>query len=373
MRVPLDEPAWWYRERAGVVAACLAPVAALYGRIAEARYARATPYRSRLPVLCVGNLTAGGTGKTPLVLHLCRHLAAAGLSPAVLTRGYGGRRAGPHWVGAGDGARDVGDEALLLARIAPTLVARDRGAGARAIEAAAADVIVMDDGLQNPQLGKDLTLAVVDGSRGLGNGRVLPAGPLRAPLGFQLALVDALVVNAADPEAGAATAELLSRRFDGPILRCTTSVAGDAAWLKGQRVVAWAGIGAPQRFFAMLRRLGAEVAAAVAFRDHEVPGTAAARRLLALAEAQGALLVSTEKDLARLEGAAGILADLAAATRPLADRAASSPSPTPSAWRPSSPAPSRAGAGRMDQSIPPAPGRFRRHSARGRTVTTAER
>lgn len=316
--MPLDEPAWWYRERAGFVAQCLAPVAALYGRIAEARYARATPYRSRLPVLCIGNLTAGGTGKTPLVLHLCRHLAAAGLSPAVLTRGYGGRQAGPHWVGAGDTARDVGDEALLIARSAPTLVARDRGAGASAIEAAAeADIIVMDDGLQNPQLGKDLTLAVVDGSRGLGNGRVLPAGPLRAPLGFQLALVDALVVNAADPEAGAATAERLSRRFDGPVLWCATSVAGDAAWLKGQRVVAWAGIGAPQRFFAMLRSLGAEIAAAVAFRDHEVPGTAAARRLLALADADRAVLVSTEKDLARLTGAAGILAELAAATRPL--------------------------------------------------------
>jgi tetraacyldisaccharide 4'-kinase len=317
LRVPLDEPAWWYRQRAGVAALCLAPVAALYGRIAEARYARATPYRSRLPVLCVGNLTAGGTGKTPLVLYLCRHLAAAGLRPAVLTRGYGGRRAGPHWVGGGDGAADVGDEALLIAPSAPTLVARDRGAGARAIEATAADVIVMDDGLQNPGLGKDLSLAAVDGGRGLGNGRVLPAGPLRAPLGFQLGLVDAVVVNAADPEAGARTAELLRRRFDGPVLRCATSPAGDAAWLEGQRVVAWAGIGSPQRFFAMLGRLGGEVAAAVAFRDHEVPGTAAARRLLALAEAQSAVLVSTEKDLARLTGAGGILAELAAATRPL--------------------------------------------------------
>src|SRR5262249_54540500 len=102
LRVPLDEPAWWYRDRPGVIAACLAPAAALYGRIAAARYARATPYRSRLPVLCVGNLTSGGTGKTPLVLHLCRHLAAAGRRPAVLTRGYGGRHAGPHWVGGAD-------------------------------------------------------------------------------------------------------------------------------------------------------------------------------------------------------------------------------------------------------------------------------
>ena len=294
MRVPLDEPAWWYRDRPGAIAACLAPVAALYGRLAVARYARVAPWRSRLPVLCVGNLVAGGTGKTPLVIHLCRHLAGVGLRPAVLTRGYGGRQTGPHWVGAGDSAADVGDEALLLARSAPTLVCRE-----------------------NPQLAKTLTLAVVDGSRGLGNGRVLPAGPLRAPLAFQLGLADALVVNAADPMAGAATAASLRQRFDGPVLGCTTKVAGDAAWLVGQRVVAWAGIGAPQRFFAMLRGLGAEVAAAVALRDHEVPGAADARRLLALAQAHHAALVSTEKDLARLAGAAGILADLAAASRPL--------------------------------------------------------
>jgi tetraacyldisaccharide 4'-kinase len=317
LRVPLDEPAWWYRDRPGVIAACLAPAAALYGRIAAARYARATPYRSRLPVLCVGNLTSGGTGKTPLVLHLCRHLAAAGRRPAVLTRGYGGRHAGPHWVGGADTAADVGDEALLLAPCAATLVSRDRAAGARAIEAAGGGVIVMDDGLQNPQLAKDLTLAVVDGTRGLGNGRVLPAGPLRAPLDFQLALVDAIVVNADDPEAGASTARFLQHRFDGPVLRCTTTVAGDAAWLQGQHVVAWAGIGAPQRFFALLERLGAEVAGTVALRDHQLPGTEQARFLLALADAQGALLISTEKDLARLKGAAGALADLAAATRPL--------------------------------------------------------
>lgn len=318
--MPLDEPAWWYRRDAGgIPAACLAPLAALYGRIAEARYRRIAPYRSRLRVLCVGNLTAGGTGKTPLVLHLCRRLATAAVRPAVLTRGYGGRRPGPHWVRPGDTARDVGDEALLLARDAPTLVCRDRAAGARAIETAPADVIVMDDGLQNPQLAKDLALAVIDANRGLGNGRVLPAGPLRAPLDFQLGLVDALVVNALEKDAGtaAATAGLLRQRFDRPVLSCTTNVAGDAGWLEGRRIVAWAGIGAPQRFFSLLRALGAELAGTVAFRDHQTPGAADARRLLALAKAQDALLVSTEKDLARLAGAAGVLAELAAATRAL--------------------------------------------------------
>jgi tetraacyldisaccharide 4'-kinase len=304
------------------VSACLWPLAALYGWVARTRYARVAPYRSRLPVICVGNMTAGGTGKTPLTLHLCERLRASGLHPAVLTRGYGGRLAGPHWVIEADDADTVGDEALLLAGAAPTLVARDRAAGARAMERAAetgrtADVIVMDDGLQNPQLAKSLTLAVVDGTRGLGNGRVMPAGPLRAPLAFQLGLVDAIVVNAPAPEDGADVTERLRQRFDGPVLRCATVVAGDAAWLQGRRAIAWAGIGAPQRFFTMLRKLGAEPVDTVSFGDHQRLSEADARRLLALAQQHGATLVSTAKDMARLEGASGALADLSAATRVL--------------------------------------------------------
>ena len=331
----IDEPSWWYGAApdadlgimASVMAGCLSPLAALYGWAACRRYARVAPYRSRLPVVCVGNLTAGGTGKTPLTLHLCGLLQAGGRHPAVLTRGYGGRLAGPHWVAEGDGADAVGDEALLLVRAAPTLVARDRAAGARVIEGAigsgqepgavAANVIVMDDGLQNPQLAKSLTLAVVDGTRGLGNGRVIPAGPLRAPLAFQLALIDAIVVNAPTADAGAAVADGLRQHFRGPVLRCATVVAGDAGWLGGRRVVAWAGIGAPQRFFAMLRRLGAEVVDTIAFGDHQRLVETDAQRLLALATRQAATLVSTAKDMARLKGATGALAELATATRVL--------------------------------------------------------
>jgi tetraacyldisaccharide 4'-kinase len=300
LRLRLDEPPWWYGEGPGIAAA-LAPLAAVYGWAARRRFTRTRPYCARLPVVCVGNLTAGGTGKTPLTLDLCGRLRAAGRRPA------------------------------LLARAAPTMVSRDRAAGARAIEgaieaavdagAAAADVIVMDDGLQNPQLAKDLTLAVVDGRRGLGNGRVLPAGPLRAPLAFQLGLVDALIVNApaaaADGATGAAVAEGLRRHFAGPILRCATVVDGDAAWLQDRRVVAWAGIGAPQRFFEMLRALGAECVETVAFGDHERLGQADAQRLLALAARQGATLLTTAKDMARLTGATADLAALAAATRVL--------------------------------------------------------
>lgn len=317
--MPLDEPAWWYGERARGIETCLAPFGALYGWAARSRYARAAPYRARLPVLCAGNFTVGGTGKTPLVIHLCERLRAASREPVALSRGYGGRHTQPHWVGAGDTAADVGDEALLLARAAPTLVARDRSAGARVIEAkpGTAGVIVMDDGLQNPQLAKDLTIAVVDGGRGLGNGAVIPAGPLRAPLEFQLELTDAIIVNEATAGAGNGVAEWLRHRFNGPVLRAATVAAGECGWLKAQRIVAWAGIGAPQRFFAMLGELGAELAETIPFRDHQRLAQADAERLLALARRHDAMLVSTEKDLARLQGVTGTLGELAAATRAL--------------------------------------------------------
>ena len=315
--MPLDEPAWWYRDNAGGMAAYLAPLASIYGWAAATRYARTQPYRSRLPVICAGNFTAGGTGKTPLVLHLCERLRASGQHPVALTRGYGGRQTGPHRVSDADTADDVGDEALLLARTAPTLIARDRGAGARAAEAmpGPASVVVMDDGLQNPSLAKDLAIAMVDGSRGLGNGLVIPAGPLRAPLDFQLGLVDVIVVNGAGT--GDHLAERLRHRFKGAVLRSSTVVAGDATWLQGQRVVAWAGIGSPQRFIATLETQGAEVVERVFFRDHQRLRQADAERLLALAHWLQARLVSTEKDLARLKGATGKLAALAAATRAL--------------------------------------------------------
>ena len=315
--MPLDEPSWWYGDRRSAIAACLAPVASLYGWAAVRRFkSGGEPYHSRLPVICVGNLTAGGTGKTPLVLHLCEHLRAMGRQPIALTRGYGGRHVGPHWVSESDTADDVGDEALLLARAAPTIVARDRAEGARAAEARFGRdaALVMDDGLQNPSLAKDLTIAVVDGNRALGNGRVMPAGPLRAPLAFQLALAQAIVVNggASDDAAG-----WLRQGFAGPVLRTTAVPDGSTDWLRGRRLVAWAGIGSPQRFFGLLDDRGAELVQCVAFRDHQRLTQADAARLLDLSRALGADLVSTEKDMARLSGCEGTLAELAAATKSL--------------------------------------------------------
>jgi tetraacyldisaccharide 4'-kinase len=323
--VRLDEPSWWYPQTTSRIATLLQPLGALYGWAAAARYFRATPYRSRLPIICIGNFTAGGTGKTPLAIYLCERLKAAGHEPAALTRGYGGRLSGPYWVnGRSDVARDVGDEALLLAKAAPTLVARDRRIGAHAIEIAPhpVTVVVMDDGLQNPALVKDLTIAVVDGGRGFGNGLVMPAGPLRAALEFQLELTDAIIVNESAATADSSVTAWLRHRFAGPVLRASVVPAGSTDWLKGARVVAWAGIGAPQRFFATLRALGADIVESVAFRDHQWLGEDDARRLLDLARRHSAAPVTTAKDMARLASVDGLCGELREATRVLPVRLA---------------------------------------------------
>jgi tetraacyldisaccharide 4'-kinase len=318
--VRLEQPSWWYLAPPSTIAQCLRPAAALYGRAAELRYRRRQAYRSSLPVVCIGNFTVGGTGKTPLVMHICEQLTAAGHRPAALTRGYGGRLAGPHWVdGLHDLADDVGDEALLIANVVPTLVARDRCQGARAIESGpqAPNIIVMDDGLQNAALRKDLAIAVVDGVRGIGNGLVLPAGPLRAPWAFQLELADAIIVNEPVAAADNSVVQWLRQTFHGPVLRSTTLAAEDTQWLQDRRVVAWAGIGAPQRFFELLQRSGAVVVDRVALGDHHKPSAATAERLVALSQRHDATLVTTQKDLARLGGTTGPCQRLAETSRVL--------------------------------------------------------
>ena len=307
----LDEPSWWYRSEPSALARALRPLSAVYGWAARRRMRRATPYRSKLPVICVGNLVAGGTGKTPLTIVIASALIRTGERPAILTRGYGGRSPGPRWVDpTTDCAADVGDEALLLAEHAPTLVARDRVAGAAEIETAktAYSVIVMDDGLQNPSLAKDLRIAVVDARRGIGNGEVIPAGPLRAPLAFQLDAVDAVLVNHPPAAANAPASEItawLKQNFHGPVLEARTRPEEDTDWVAAQRVVAFAGIANPQRFFNLLQSLGAEIAATVTLPDHHAFAERDAERILALARDHDALPVTTEKDRVRLWGVSG--------------------------------------------------------------------
>ncbi len=312
----LDEPGWWYgtgaEARPGlgarVLAPLLRPLARLYGHVVETRFRRRQPYRSRYPVICVGNFVAGGTGKTPLALEIALLIIARGGAPVFLTRGYGGHERGPVWVRDGaNAAWRFGDEPLLLARVAPTLVARDRKAGVHMIEESGRDctAVIMDDGLQNPALVKDLSIAVMDGMRGLGNGEVIPAGPLRAPIAFQLGLVDAIVVREPPLVPGEDAPGILAdlrRRFHGPVLAVRAVPDGDTAWLTGAPLVAFAGIANPARFFTLLESVGARVVGHVAFPDHHVLTRGDAEHLLALAETQGAHLVTTEKDWVRLEG-----------------------------------------------------------------------
>jgi tetraacyldisaccharide 4'-kinase len=297
-------PSFWWRS-AGIAAALMAPFAAAYGRIAAARLAR-PGVAPGVPVLCIGNLTVGGAGKTPTALAAARLLAAAGERPVFLSRGYGGRLAGPVRVDPQrHGATDVGDEPLLLARAAPTIIARERVAGARAAIAAGATVIVMDDGFQNPSLRKDATLLVIDGRRGIGNGRVLPAGPLRAPLAPQLARADAILVIGAPSGAAAVVAAARGRGLKTFHGRLTPDPAAVIA-LRGRKVLAFAGIGDPDKFFATLAEAGIEAPVRRAFSDHHGYAPEEAAGMAADAARHGLLPLTTEKDFVRLPGALAV-------------------------------------------------------------------
>jgi tetraacyldisaccharide 4'-kinase len=285
-------PAFWYRP-AGPLARLLSPLGAAYGAGGALRQRRARPRRAPSPVVCVGNLVAGGAGKTPVAIALALALDARGWQPAFLTRGHGGSRRGPYWVDAmRDSASEVGDEPLLLARHARCLLSRDRAAGAAAL--AGSGIIVMDDGHQNPSLVKDLSLVVVDGAVGFGNGFLIPAGPLRETVERGLARADALVILG-DDRTGAA------RRAPGiPVLHADLRPGDDAVDLLGRRVLAFAGIGRPEKFFDTVRAVGAEIVAALPFADHHAYTEAEIRRIAADAEAAGAVPLTTEKDAVRL-------------------------------------------------------------------------
>ena len=293
----MREPAFWWR-KAGLASSLLAPAAACYGAVAARRMTRQGA-RAGVPVLCVGNFTLGGAGKTPAAMMLAKMLQAAGERPFCLSRGYGGSLAGPKAVDAHvDTAAQVGDEALLLAQAAPTVVARDRVAGAQAARADGASIIIMDDGLQNASLVKDFTLAVVDGRRGIGNARVFPAGPLRAPLATQLARTDALlVVGGGDGARDVVAAPQL------PVfhVRLEPDPAAVAS-LHGRNVFAFAGIGDPEKFFASAAAAGIAVAERRTYADHHRFTAEEAAELIMQAEHGGLALLTTEKDRARMVG-----------------------------------------------------------------------
>lgn len=285
-------PAFW--ERDGGLATILSPLEGLTRALTARRVAR-PGWRANVPVVCCGNVTVGGTGKTTLVLDLAARLTGMGVAVHVLLRGYGGAAKGVHRVGTGDTAAVVGDEALLLAEVAPTWTGADRAASARAAIAAGARALLMDDGLQNPTLEKDLSLLVIDGASGFGNGRLLPAGPLREPLAAAASRCQAAVLIGAD-----ATGALSRLPAGMAVWRADLVQDAAIASLRGRRVLAFAGIGRPAKFFDPLAAAGAVVVERLPFADHHPYSAAEQQGVLARAKELAALAVTTPKDAVRL-------------------------------------------------------------------------
>ena len=310
----MREPRFWHGPPS-LKSSLLTPLAALYGAIAARRMQRGG-LDAGVPVICIGNYHVGGAGKTPTVLALAKLLRELDETPVVLSRGYGGRLRGPVRADpARHAAADVGDEPLMLAATLPVVVSRQRAEGVPLARSLGASVILMDDGFQNPSVAKDASLIVIDASRGLGNGQVFPAGPLRAPLKPQLARTDALIIVGNGTAAEAVAAGIAAQ--DKPVLHAHL-VPDEASVnsLRGRRVLAFAGIGDPEKFFATLHATGIEATLRRGFGDHHRYSIAEARVLLRDAATSGLQLLTTEKDFARLQDDVAV-ADLARRVRTL--------------------------------------------------------
>jgi tetraacyldisaccharide 4'-kinase len=304
----MKAPRFWWRDRRTAAATLLAPLAGIYGSYAGWRMLRSPNYRAPVPVICVGSFTVGGDGKTPAAIAAGTVAVELGHRPGFLTRGYRAAAAGPLLVDLlRDDSHTTGDEPRLLAALGPTVISPDRPAGARLLAETGVNIIIMDDGFQNPHLAKDLSVVVADGEAGLGNRMVTPAGPLRAPLAVQLRQADALLLIGE----GTAAADI-ARMATGagvPLLRARLVPDTPEKW-DGKAVHAFAGIGRPEKFFASLERAGARLVQRTAFPDHHFFTEEEARTLLSQADAAGATLVTTAKDHARLRDEAGALGQL---------------------------------------------------------------
>jgi tetraacyldisaccharide 4'-kinase len=290
-------PAFWSVDDRSLWPIIFSPLAQIYGLGQRIRRLISRPVKIGKPVICIGNLIAGGAGKTPTALAICRLLQQRGMNVQFLSRGYGGRLKGPVRVDSAIHTHlDVGDEPLILAQIAPCWISHDRVAGAKAAENDGADVILMDDGFQNPHLFKNLSLLVVDTGFGFGNGKLMPAGPLREPVNIGLRRAGAtILIGKAENFPGS---DLIDRRK--PVLRGLLIPTDQALKLAGEKVVAFAGIGRPQKFFDSLVEAGCEVAKGIEFPDHYQYNDEDFIDLVDQAATMSAKLVTTRKDYVRL-------------------------------------------------------------------------
>lgn len=291
----IRRPDFWNKKVS--LALVLLPLSLIWWLGSSLRHICARPYHAKLPVICIGNLSVGGTGKTPTAILVAQMLKQAGWHPALLTRGYGGTESGPCWIDiTKHTAVDVGDEPLLLSRHIPVCVSKHRADGARFIEAEEDyDVIVMDDGLQNPSLYKDIAIGVFDGGVGIGNGWLLPAGPMREPFVSGIKKLDVILINGADQTNIRSFMPIETPVFTASIIPDESNVL-----TKASRYVAFAGIGRPERFFQTLENMGAEMIAQHAYPDHHPFTEAELIDLSRIAYDQNAVLITTEKDWYRL-------------------------------------------------------------------------
>jgi tetraacyldisaccharide 4'-kinase len=293
----MKPPLFWYQPNS-LIALLLSPLGAIYAAATARRVKQKPTFKASVPVICIGNINAGGTGKTPTAIALAQRLTDLGHAPHIVSRGYGGSTVGPVQVDrASQTALDVGDEPLMLSAFAPAWVSKDRAQGVQSAQAAGATVILLDDGFQNPSVHKDLQIVVVDAVKGFGNGRTMPAGPLREPASAGLMRADALL--AIGPEAA-------RTKFSPPLPQGCARLDGQLDPLPtgmpwgNLPVLAFAGIGHPEKFFATLKSLGADVVRSEALNDHQPFTDALLARLEGEAKAHGLNLVTTEKDAVRL-------------------------------------------------------------------------
>jgi len=292
----MKTPAFWSHRGAAAIA--LLPLTILWQIGAALKQATARPHKPAVPIICVGNLTAGGTGKTPLVGWLADRMSERGWQPAILTRGYGGSATGPLWVDPAEHDAGIcGDEPLMLADGRAVMVARDRAAGARAIAAGGSyDLIIMDDGMQNPTLQRTLTIGVFDGGSGVGNGWLIPAGPLRIPFAEGVKRLDIAVINGGDDTG-------LRQRIDASLPVFDAALRPEASvieTLADTPLLAFAGIGRPARFFAGIEAIGGQIVKKLSFADHHPYSQQDLVQIQEDAQRHGAEMITTQKDWMRL-------------------------------------------------------------------------